>query len=171
MNNLQVPIARQEGLVIQEADREVLVYDVDTHKAHCLNQTAAFIWQSCDGKSSVDEIKVKLERAFGKNVDEDLIWLAIDQLGEKKLLQNSPSQRFSGQTRRDVLKKIGFATVIALPIVTSLVAPPSVLAVISCGGTCGAGSTVPCSDACPFCNTQNICSSTNNRNEYSIERN
>ncbi len=53
MKHSQVPIARKEGLVIQEMPEEVLVYDLDTNKAHCLNQTAAFVWKSCDGKNSI----------------------------------------------------------------------------------------------------------------------
>ena len=46
----QRPVARQEGLVIQEMPDEVLVFDLKTNKAHCLNETAAFVWKACDGK-------------------------------------------------------------------------------------------------------------------------
>ncbi|MBA3352846.1 MAG: PqqD family protein, partial [Blastocatellia bacterium] len=56
MNNTQCPIARKNGLVVQEVPDEVLVYDLETNKAHCLNQSAAMIWRSCDGKNSVSEI-------------------------------------------------------------------------------------------------------------------
>jgi hypothetical protein len=45
----------------------------------------------------------------------------------------------NGQTRREVIKKIGLASVIALPLVASLAAPSSVLAVVSC-------PTVACTD-------------------------
>jgi hypothetical protein len=31
------PLARKEGLVIQELPDEVLVYDLDRDRAHCLN--------------------------------------------------------------------------------------------------------------------------------------
>ena len=48
-----VPRARKEGLVVQDMPDELLVYDVDRHKAHCLNQTAALVWKRCDGKTSV----------------------------------------------------------------------------------------------------------------------
>ncbi len=56
MNSSQVPVARKEGLVIQEMPDEVLVYDLDTNKAHCLNQTAAFVCKSCNGRNSVADI-------------------------------------------------------------------------------------------------------------------
>ena len=32
------------------------VYDVDGQKAHCLNRTAAFVWQRCDGTRTVAQI-------------------------------------------------------------------------------------------------------------------
>ena len=42
MKNPLNPIARSNGLVVQEMPDEVLVYDLDSNKAHCLNETAAF---------------------------------------------------------------------------------------------------------------------------------
>ena len=62
-------------------------------------------------------------------MQEDLIWLAIDQLNENNLLAEEIKANFNGQTRREVIKKIGLAAVIALPIVASLVAPTAALAV------------------------------------------
>ena len=40
-----LPAAREEGLIIQEMADEVLVYDRERYKAHCLNQTAALVWR------------------------------------------------------------------------------------------------------------------------------
>ncbi len=159
MINPQAPTARKNGLVIQEMPDEVLVYDLETDKAHCLNQTAAFVWKNCDGKTSVNEIVTQFEKQQGSKINEDLVWLAIDQLSERKLLENSVASKFAGESRRSVLKKIGFASVVALPVVASLVAPTAALAV-ACSGvqtptSCGTGncnSAAPCSDcggACP----------------------
>jgi hypothetical protein len=132
MNSSQVPVARKEGLVIQEMPGEVLVYDLDTNKAHCLNQTAAFVWKSCNGKNSISEITKLVADDTGNKVPEDLVWLAIDQLSEKNLLSNDLKANFNGSTRRDVIKKIGLAAVIGIPVVASLTAPTSVLAASSC---------------------------------------
>ena len=115
MNNSQKPVARQDGLVIQEMPDEILVFDLESNKAHCLNQTAAFVWKSCDGKNSVTEIARLFGDESGKPVQEDLIWLAIDQLNDNNLLAESLKADFKNQTRRDVIKKIGLAAVIALP--------------------------------------------------------
>ena len=67
----------------------------------------------------------------GKPVEETLVWLAIDQLNENNLLAKKIQVNFNGQTRREVIKKIGLAAVISLPIVSSLVAPTAAYAVFA----------------------------------------
>jgi len=152
MKSSQVPAARKEGLVVQETAQEVLVYDLKTNKAHCLNQTAALVWKSCDGSNSIPEITRLFEKETGTAVNEDLIWLAIDQLHEKELLETAPSLNLAGRSRREVLKKIGLATVVALPVVASLTAPTSALASSSCAcvnpGGCITQTTCPSQSNC-----------------------
>jgi hypothetical protein len=169
MNNSQFPAARKSGLVIQEMPDEVLVYDLNTNKAHCLNQTAAKVWMACDGKTSIAEIADR----FGRGANEDLVWLAIDQLSESDLLENIVASKFKGQSRREVIKKIGLASIIAIPVIASLVAPQNALAATSCHcsndnqcqnppnvgncpthccsgvGTCNSPETAPGSGICP----------------------
>lgn len=127
MDNSQCPIARKSGLVVQEMPDEVLVYDLNSNKAHCLNQTAATVWQACNGKNTISDIAA----GFGKG-NEDLVWLAIDQLSENDLLEATVASKFEGQSRRDVIKKIGLASIIAVPVIASLVAPQNALAAQSC---------------------------------------
>lgn len=155
-NSQQRPIARKEGLVVQEMPDEVLVYDFDTNKAHCLNETAAFVWKSCDGVNSVADITKLFGNQSGTAVQENLIWLAIDQLSENNLLAAELKVNFNGQTRRQAIKKIGLAAVVALPIVSSLVAPTAAWAVAcsagvaSCqtpSGACNQGIPCTCSGA------------------------
>jgi hypothetical protein len=159
MSNLTNLQARTEGLVIQEMSDEVLVYDLNTNKAHCLNQTAAFVWKKCDGKNSVSDIASLLQNEFKAPVQDDLVWLAIDQLSKDNLLETKEiASPISGMSRREVVKRIGLASVIALPIVASLIAPTTALA-----GTCSncAGDPGNCGQvACPgttTCNPSNIC--------------
>ena len=154
MKNSQNPIARNNGLVIQEMPDEVLVYDLDSNKAHCLNETAAFVWKSCDGSNSVADIVREFETNAGGRDSEDFVWLAIDQLHENGLMEAGTESQFAGQSRRDVLKKIGLASMVALPVIASLVTPQSVLAAGSCG--CGGNPAA--------CNTQPTCPSTSNCN-------
>ena len=132
MNNSQFPTARTNGLVVQDVPNEVLVYDLESNKAHCLNQTAAMVWKACDGNTSVSDIARLIGSQTGEKVSDDLVWLAIDQLQENSLLEAQVQTKFAGQSRREALKKIGMASMIALPIIASLAAPTSVLAATSC---------------------------------------
>lgn len=157
MKNSQIPVARKEGLVVQETAEEVLVYDLNSNKAHCLNQTAAFVWKSCNGDNSISEITKLFEKEIGSAVQEELIWLAIDQLNEKNLLAADLESKFAGRSRREAIKKIGLATVIALPVVASLTAPTSALASTSCACVNPGG-----------CITQTACPSTSNCNGSGI---
>src|SRR5690348_5320233 len=76
------PKARHKGLVVQEMPDEVLVYDLNTNKAHCLNDSAAAIWRACDGSNSVADIVNEFQRSGKGTVTEDFVWLALDQLQE-----------------------------------------------------------------------------------------
>ena len=158
MKNPLNPIARSNGLVVQEMPDEVLVYDMDSNKAHCLNETAAFVWKSCDGTKTVTDIVREFETNAGGRVNEDLVWLAIDQLHENGLMAAGTESRFAGQSRREVLKKIGLASMVALPVIASLVTPQSALASGSCG-CINDGACAP-QTGCPSlvnCNPSGIC--------------
>jgi hypothetical protein len=158
MNSSQVPVARKQGLVVQEMPEEVLIYDLDTNKAHCLNKTAAFVWKSCDGNKSVADITKSFTNDFGSPVEEDLVWLAIEQLNDKNLLSESLQTNLKGQNRREVIKKIGFAAVVALPVVASLTAPSSALATASCA--CVVSADCAAQGGCPSttnCNGAGVC--------------
>ena len=84
-----LPEARKEGLVVQHLSDEVLVYDQQRHKAHCLNETAALIWMRCDGKTTVASMAQELSKQTGTRVGEEVVWLALDQLGRSRLLQGA----------------------------------------------------------------------------------
>jgi len=132
MQNPQFPTARKTGLVVQEMPDELLVYDTENNKAHCLNRTAAFVFKSCDGGKSAADIPSLYSLESGNKMSEDMVWLAIDQLNENDLLEQQVKSLFAGQSRRDVIKKIGFASVVALPVIASLVAPKNAIAAASC---------------------------------------
>lgn len=160
MNNSQRPIARKNGLVVQEVPDEVLVYDLDTNKAHCLNQSAALIWRSCDGNNSVTQIARLVESQSGGKVTEDFVWLAIDQLSENNLLEQQMTANFNGQSRREVIKKIGLASMVAVPVIASLVAPQSALAAQSCNCNNPGQCSTPPNLGCPstvMCNGVGLC--------------
>jgi hypothetical protein len=156
------PVARTQGLVIQELPDEVLVYDLDRDRAHCLNPTAAFVWQRCNGKNTTAQIARTMGREFDCAVDEKIVWLAVDQLGRNHLLdrQPAPPPSLMGMNRRAMVRALGLAAIVAVPMVTSIVAPtPSQAATCKangmgceldgecCSGICCLGS---CAADCGF---------------------
>jgi len=146
------PRARTEGLVIQELPDEVLVYDRERDKAHCLNQTAALVWKYCDGKSTVPTIAKRLEQDLKtETVDEKVVWYALGQLSKDHLLEETltPPALLSGMSRRDMVRVLGLAAVVAVPVVTSIVAPTPAQAATCLGsGAACTGGVQCCSGIC-----------------------
>ena len=119
------PKARAEGVVVRELAEEVLVYDLDTHKAVCLNSTAAAVWRLCDGRRTAADIRRALEKSASGPVPEEFIWLALEQLGRDRLLDARvprPAQ-LAGITRRELIRRVGLTAAIAVPFIASIVAP------------------------------------------------
>ncbi len=142
------PLARKEGLVVQELPDEILIYDLETNRAHCLNETAAFVWQRCDGRKSASEISRELSEKIKSNVDDKIVWLAVDQLSRKNLLIGSHS-KLSGISRREMVRVLGLSAAIAIPVVASIVAPqPAEAATCLPNGTGCESSTQCCSSLC-----------------------
>ena len=151
-----LPKARTQELMIQSFDDEVLIYDLKRHKAHCLNQTAHLVFQTCDGNNTVSEIKGMLTKQLGAPIPEEMVWMALDRLGKARLLEQAPlATTGANLARREALRKLGLATVIALPIVASIVAPVSAQ-VESCGRV-GVACTMNSQCCSNMCNTSNMC--------------
>jgi len=120
----ELPRARKENLIVKDVDGEMLVYDLTNDKAHCLNKTAALVWNSCDGQSTVSEIAQFLTAQTKTKVDDAVVWLALDQLQKFNLLEAAPAApaHLAGMTRRQWVRNVGFAAV-ALPAIISIAAP------------------------------------------------
>lgn len=118
------PLARQASLIVKEVENETLVYDLETDKAHCLNETAARVWRLCDGHNSVSEIARRLSAKATGTVDENVISLALDQLEKFKLLEQPREKRaYRGDmSRRQLVRTLGVAAIV-LPMVTSILVP------------------------------------------------
>ncbi len=173
MNNDFTPKGRKDNLVIQELEGEVLIYDLEKNKAFCLNETSALVWQACDGSRTIANIKDVVGKQLNSQVNEDLIWLALDQLSKESLVekQTVPVSKFNGISRREVIRKVGLGTMIALPLVTSLVAPLAVHANSACiaGGTCtctgpNTGSGNVCIPTASTCDVNCVCRFANSGN-------
>ena len=138
MSKENKPRSRKENIVVQEVDGEVLIYDLEKNKALCLNQTSALVWQACDGKRTVAQINDLLGKQLQTQTDEDIVWLALDQLSKEKLIHPPVDleNKFEGMSRREVIRKVGLGAMVALPVVAGIVAPPAALAQTACGNMC-----------------------------------
>ena len=119
------PQAVFNDLVTQELGKETLIYNLKTNQAFCLNDTTAEVWRAYDGQRSVTEISQLLSRQQRTDFTEDIVWLALEQLAKNNMLVESGqlALEMQGLSRRTMLKRAAFATVIALPSIAALVAP------------------------------------------------
>ncbi len=142
----RLPRMREQRLVVDELPEEVLVYDLDRHKAHCLNRTAAMVWRHCDGKTSPREIARHLQREFDQPCNEDLVWLALRQLDKNNLLEEAVTlpRQFAGISRRQMIHALGIAAAVAVPLVTSIVAPTAAEAATCLGKNQTCSPTIRC---------------------------
>ena len=152
------PLARKDGLVINELPEEIVVYDRESHKAHCLNRTAALVWKRCDGRNTPSRIARLVAQDLQTPVSEELVWYALEQLAKDQLLTEKFAPRAAAVlaarlSRRELVRRLGLAAVVALPLITTIVAPTPVEAAASncvdCNGvlccqpaTCTAGACV-----------------------------
>jgi hypothetical protein len=119
------PKARRDGLILQELPDELLIYDQKTHRAHCLNASAAAVFRIADGSRSIDAIARDAGASLGASLGEDMVWLALDELAENDLLESPLSRDVPRPTRREVLA-VGAASgaaAIMLPVVLAITAP------------------------------------------------
>jgi hypothetical protein len=121
---------RKQGLVVDDLPDEVLVYDLERDQAHCLNRTAALVWRCCDGETGASEIARRLNAELDAPFNEELVWLALEQLEKQHLLDHSFSMpaQFTRLSRRQMIRNLGLAAAVAVPVVTSIVAPTAVQA-------------------------------------------
>src|SRR5882724_9446465 len=146
-----IPSARSNGLVVQRLEGEVLVYDTERHAAHCLNQNAALIWEHCDGTRTASQLSEILQSANGspkttsKEKDE-LVWIALDQLDKSHLLEGPVTRPevIAGMTRRQLMKAAGIAALIAVPVVSTIVAPKAAEASTCLASGQGCSSSAQC---------------------------
>lgn len=144
-DNIQRPVARKIDLVTREMPDEMLVYDLKTHAAHCLNQAAALVWKYCDGKNSVTDIAELVALEANTTVDEAAVWMALERLGKANLLEARlmPPIGSPRLSRRETVKRLGMGFALSVPVVMSIVAPAAAAAASACPAGVGAAFCYP----------------------------
>ncbi len=121
----------RKDVLVRELSNELVLYDKETSKAHCLNPTAAAVWKLCDGKKSVAEIARAIEGDLTPPDGEALVWMALGQLNKSGLLQNEIPSAAKGAvlSRREIVRRMGVAATMALPLATFILVPTPAAAV------------------------------------------
>ena len=117
------PKTRGDNIVIQKVEDEMLIYDLTTNEAFCLNETSALVYELCDGDRLVDEIAFEMSRQIETPIDADFVWFAVVQLAERGLLKRGEIENVSGMSRRKLIRKIGLTSLAVLPMIGLVVAP------------------------------------------------
>ena len=152
-----LPQARKDGLLEETLGEELLLYDQNSHTAHCLSPIAACVWRHCDGERDVTEL------AELGGTSKDLVADALHELREKDLLDAEPALTESavpGISRREAIirgVRVGAAAAGASLIVSATAATPA-MATSSCPGCNSKGSG---SAYCCYCEDKTCAEVTN----------
>ncbi|TGO02859.1 hypothetical protein PN36_17920 [Candidatus Thiomargarita nelsonii] len=68
---------KKEDIVLRDIGDETVLYNPQTKAIHVLNKTSSMVWESCDGKHSLEMIEKKIRDKFevssAQDVKEDII--------------------------------------------------------------------------------------------------
>jgi hypothetical protein len=140
------PRARTNRLVTRELGDELVVYDLERHKAYCLNRVAMQVFRHCDGETTIPAMARRIGNALGMPVDEQAIRLGLVRLEKAHLLDGPVGETLHG-SRREMLRTLGRAAVVVVPLVTALTVPTSAQAASPCVGK--NGHCIHTSQCCP----------------------
>jgi Coenzyme PQQ synthesis protein D (PqqD) len=121
-----LPLARTDRLRVEQLSNELVIYDFDRHKAHCLGPVAALVWRACDGRNTAKKISSSLKKQ-GLLVDEEMTWMVLHRFGKLHLLHQQvalPKNAVSS-SRRELLRKALAAGGVCLLLTTTICAPTS----------------------------------------------
>src|SRR5207302_4238703 len=108
---------------------------------------AGEMWTACERQSSVVEVTDSL-RPRWPDMKEAVVCASLSKLAGAGLLEETTVQENISTGRRQLMRKLGFAAAVALPIVvTSVLIPPAAAAASPCGGVgapCGTGHPLCC---------------------------
>lgn len=117
MNKL--PLTRTQNIIVKNVGKELLVYDLSTNIIYRLNETSAIIYCACNGKTTFEDLISK------NKFTEELIYFSLQELQKENLVQGADLTYFGALSRREVIRKVGLATLLALPVISSMLAPSS----------------------------------------------
>ena len=128
-------------VIVSECADEAVVYELSTHRAHCLGPEAFAVFSGCDGRRSPAALAAHL------SMSQPVVRRALDELHAAGLLQGR--RRRVDLSRRRLVNKLALTAglSIAAPMVWSIVAPSVAEAASVTCVACNAGTVGQCCDA------------------------
>lgn len=124
---------------------ELLLYDEAQCTAHCVAGLVEDVWNLCERERSAADL-TRLLREKWPDISEHGVLVMLSEMEKAGLLiETAHGERLSA-SRRDVLRQIGVAAAVGIPIAITSVFVPPVAAAASCARLGQA-----CSDARPCC--------------------
>jgi hypothetical protein len=122
---------RFDGLEIERAADEVLALKPGATEAYALNQTAAIVFDLCDGEHSKLEMASEIQHRTGLPADEQVVELALNGLAEAGLVALDESTAQPGITRRSLVRRLSLsaATLALLPVIQPIMMKPAAAAI------------------------------------------
>jgi hypothetical protein len=121
---------RRDGVLVERVLDELIIYDQDRDLIHCLNPSAARIWDLCDGHRTPAAIAEALSAGAEQPIEERVVWFGLGRLSHAGLLTEKVPlpEDIRAQSRRGVLRRLAAAgaKAVLLPVIVSIVAPTPV---------------------------------------------
>jgi hypothetical protein len=130
--NKRFPLARSEGLLIEQVDSEKVIFDEETKEAHCLAPLASVVFAHSDGRTSPAQLAGIASERLGEPVSEEQIQVALAQLEGRGLLSSPLPVRIS---RRDMIHKSAAFGTAAAATTLILTIEPSLAQAATCIST------------------------------------
>ncbi len=114
----------------------------------------------CDGKKDVRQIAGILSERLGAEISEEMVLFSLDELSNQNLLvdESSTEKYFAGISRRDAIRRIGLASMVALPLITAITMPMASHAASGLAGGSPCASNAECQSG--FCTDSVCCNSS-----------
>ena len=116
---------RIDGLLSERVDNELLVFNEATDEGHALNESAAAVFNLCDGKTDREAMATVLANDFGLPNNGLVVDLALSELRDAGLI--TVDQVPEGISRRSVIRQLGLSVMVAaaLPVIETMLARPA----------------------------------------------
>ena len=99
-----LPVAREEGLLVEPVAGETVVYDEKSKEAHCLSALPAVVFANCDGRTTIEQLASLSAERLGEPVDAESVLDALAQLEERELMA-VPAKPRGDLSRRDLMRR------------------------------------------------------------------